>query len=500
MNLLSNLMFSFILAILSILSQMNVSTLERLGVGNDLHRITRSHSSQEGNFSDQELSFFFDWKKILEPCWDKISWQSSAEHKAAASRRTNAKYTKLIAKKLKLDGSISAVSVQTYAMDGKKKQEGGDSWRATLKGTSSQMAIVQDNIDGTYEILFRIYENGWYELEMMLEYSMCDGLRDPPMGWFESGDMQGHFQHSSHLGNNSDRILEKVTFVSFEIKNVETRRTNRKHEWGKVDHENGGLVGGDSLCKLRNGACQTVWDSFGSWKHVNGVYTWISKHNEGHSKWAKRKLHALWIYGDSISQRWWQSKFRRSICEQVFEYCRHTYTFTYENRDYNVSRINFGLPFNKTRFLDPIKKVLGNPRMKDDRSVFVINFGIHLILSLNFTDLKETVEKFAELIQDLRRRPGFTLPRIIWRTTTSTFPEARHLQNTPSARFLTNHRIQLFNAYANSRFCSIGIAIFDVYTVTSSYPPGCRDGVHFTAAVFKQANNEFGNYLQNCIY
>lgn len=453
--------------------------------------------ASSGNIKEPEIGFLFAWKRILEPCKNKTSWQSKGDLKMYM--RTNASITRIIDENIKIDGSVSSIVIQTYDMDGGKKFIGGDSWRAILTGTRVQMAIVQDNMDGTYEVLFRIYEDGQYHLEMLIEHSMCDGIKDPPLGWFEKGDMHGHSQHSDAIGPNKDYLLDKVKFKSFEVKGVKAIRKNTHCQRVYVNKK-GRNERGRTFYESSTKSCQLVWGSFGSWKKLNGRYRWLPAKGFKNRKLRRssHKLNTLWIYGDSISQRWWNTPFRREICRRLFKHCEHTYTFTYAQREYNVSHINFGRPFNKTRFLEPIKTTLNDRRMRNRRSVLVINFGIHLILSLNFTELRETVDKFAELIEQLKHDNANELPKTVWRTTTFTIPEAKKLRNTSSARFLTNQRIQLFNAYANSRFCSNGIDIFDVYTVTSSYPKGCRDGVHFRGDVFDQANKAFEAYLENC--
>ena len=492
----------------------DAATLKRIpskGHGNDEIYINPVHGGQR---SDPKINFLFDWKSILAPCKGNMTWQSKTDREIARSMRTNAKHTKIITENIRVDESFSSVVIQTYTLVGHKKYIGGDSWRASVTGTCNQFAIVRDNMDGTYEILFRIYEKGIYSLELHLEQSMCDGLRDPPSGWFEKGNMQGHLQSPNVLGNIDDFILEKVTFAPFEVKHIKKVTSNQRNLCPRMKFcqrdgwkEQGTRPESNDSCPktveihltTNKNECGLVWESLGRWKYLNGRYHWLRSQpmDKQRPRRNSKKFHTLWIYGDSISQRWWDSRFRRVLCRHLFKFCTHTYTFTYAQRNFNKSQIDFGHPFNKSRFLNPINKVLTDPRMKTERSTLVINFGIHLILNLNFTDLKDTVDKFAELIES-KQKAKQPLPKIIWRSTTSTIPEAKKLRNTVSARFLTNHRIRLFNAYANSRLCSTGIDIFDVFTVTASYPKGCSDGVHFLANAFNYPNQAFEFYLRNC--
>ena len=481
-------------------------------------QVTNDLSSNDCR-SSPEISFLFDWKSIVDPCKYSLSWLSRIDHEKALLMRTNARHTTMIAKNINVDGLMSSIVIQTYTGDGQKKTFGGDSWRGVLTGTNDQMVFVNDNMDGTYTIQFRIHENGRYKLEMVLEQSVCDGLRDPPPGWFEHGDMHGHFQSPKLLGPGNDYILEKVVFDVFEVNNMKKPITFKRNECHKektrrmayscrerswvpeeMDSKTSNTYMKTGQFKNRSG-CRLVWDSFGIWVNLKGEYIYFSESTSDSSNAAvgDQKFETLWIYGDSVSQRWWDSSFRKDVCKQLFKFCFHTYTFTYAERDFNKSHIDFGLPFNKSRFLDPIRIVLDDPHMKSQRSILVINFGIHLILSLNFTELRDTVDRFAQLIEKKRLAGEDAFPRVIWRTTTSTIPETRHLRNTFSARFLTNHRIRLFNAYANSRLCSVGIDILDVFAVTSSYPKACRDGVHFSQETFNYPNKAFEVFLKECM-
>ena len=56
-----------------------------------------------------------------------------------------------------------------------------------LEGPSYLAGTVFDHNDGTYEVLFLIKEPGVYKINMILDYTLCDGLIDPPIDWFQNG-------------------------------------------------------------------------------------------------------------------------------------------------------------------------------------------------------------------------------------------------------------------------------------------------------------------------
>ena len=48
-------------------------------------------------------------------------------------------------------------------------------------------ADVFDYNNGSYEALALIMDPGVYTLDIRLDYTLCDGLRNPPLEWFQKG-------------------------------------------------------------------------------------------------------------------------------------------------------------------------------------------------------------------------------------------------------------------------------------------------------------------------
>ena len=68
---------------------------------------------------------------------------------------------------------------------GQLKETGGDSWRVHIRqGPASLTPIVVDHNDGTYEVLFLALEPGNYSVQAILDFTLCDGFRDPPEDWY----------------------------------------------------------------------------------------------------------------------------------------------------------------------------------------------------------------------------------------------------------------------------------------------------------------------------
>lgn len=68
------------------------------------------------------------------------------------------------------------------------KRYGGDSWRVMVRSDPATVAAdIFDYNNGSYEALFLLMEPGLYTLDIKLDYTLCDGLRNPPVEWFHKG-------------------------------------------------------------------------------------------------------------------------------------------------------------------------------------------------------------------------------------------------------------------------------------------------------------------------
>ena len=57
------------------------------------------------------------------------------------------------------------------------------------EGPASLAPVVLDLNNGTYEVLFLPLEPGFYTAQVWLDYTLCDGLREPPADWFIHGKL-----------------------------------------------------------------------------------------------------------------------------------------------------------------------------------------------------------------------------------------------------------------------------------------------------------------------
>ncbi|EDO28660.1 predicted protein [Nematostella vectensis] len=136
-----------------------------------------------------------DWKQLLGPCSKNLTWSAKIMDKTL---RTSGNMSFISSWVLQTAGKFSRFYIQSVTAKGVEQTHGGDSWRVKISGTANVFANVFDLDNGLYEVLFLPMEAGEYTAQVMLDYSLCDGLRDPPPEWFIVGlRQQPHFRDLS---------------------------------------------------------------------------------------------------------------------------------------------------------------------------------------------------------------------------------------------------------------------------------------------------------------
>ena len=126
-----------------------------------------------------------DIDSILKPCFYNISWNGDSPNRQL---QTDAAKSFISLFEIRPAGQFSRFSIQTRTSNGELKLIGGDSWRVLLRGPATVSPTVFDHGNGTYEFLTLVMDPGVYKLDITLDYSLCDGYRDPPKNWFIVGE------------------------------------------------------------------------------------------------------------------------------------------------------------------------------------------------------------------------------------------------------------------------------------------------------------------------
>ena len=85
-------------------------------------------------------------------------------------------------------GQFSHIWIESRDTLGNAKTYGGDSWRVMVRSEIGAVAAdVFDHNNGSYEALVLLMAPGKFNLDVRLDYTLCDGFRNPPLKWFQMG-------------------------------------------------------------------------------------------------------------------------------------------------------------------------------------------------------------------------------------------------------------------------------------------------------------------------
>ena len=130
----------------------------------------------------------YDWKQLLRPCENETTWKQTTEWWKKRNRTDPVK-SFISLWEIKPAGQYSRFFIQSQNSLGISKNNGGDSWRVHICGPACLNPLVRDLGNGTYEVKFLALESGKYEARAFLDYTLCDGVKDPPPHWFIKGDL-----------------------------------------------------------------------------------------------------------------------------------------------------------------------------------------------------------------------------------------------------------------------------------------------------------------------
>ena len=86
-------------------------------------------------------------------------------------------------------GHFSKIYIQSVTVLNRTKTFGGDAWRMRVNGPADLVASVHDMENGTYQAMFLPMEPGTYSLKIVLDFTLCHGLKNPPPDWFSRGEV-----------------------------------------------------------------------------------------------------------------------------------------------------------------------------------------------------------------------------------------------------------------------------------------------------------------------
>ena len=129
-----------------------------------------------------------DWQRVRAPCSGLIEW-GSEKAGWGSDQRTDIDMCYISLWDIKPAGEFSKFHLSTQTSEGIPKTIGGDSWRVRVSGPEVATAHVEDLQNGTYQVMFLVTVPGQYLVKAMLEFSICEGLVEPPVDWFIKGNL-----------------------------------------------------------------------------------------------------------------------------------------------------------------------------------------------------------------------------------------------------------------------------------------------------------------------
>lgn len=153
------------------------------------------------------------------------------------------------------------------------------------------------------------------------------------------------------------------------------------------------------------------------------LFAEIDRKDNSQRKLVKRKpkFSKLLIYGDSQADRLYRSLKNTSVCKNLFESCAvrkmWVYGFTGETVKWDK------LDFDYRRIVVDVRKNLEDSSM-DEKSVMLLNLGLHYVDSTNFTNYQKLIKGIIQLLNEKTKtkngKETLKYPaRIIWKTSTA---------------------------------------------------------------------------------
>ena len=126
----------------------------------------------------------YDWRNVIGRCLQHMKWDAKPLN---AKLQTEAHKSYVKEMDIRPAGFFSKIYIQSVSVKNVNKTTGGDSWRVNIRGPSNMAATVYDLTNGLYKAVFLPQEPGKYWAEIILDYTLCEGLKDPPLDWFIRG-------------------------------------------------------------------------------------------------------------------------------------------------------------------------------------------------------------------------------------------------------------------------------------------------------------------------
>ena len=151
----------------------------------------------------------------------------------------------------------------------------------------------------------------------------------------------------------------------------------------------------------------------------------------------------LWIYGDSVSRRLFQSVKTRPLCKSLYKKCGNSYMWIYHahNKQLNIA-MEKDLDFRPQKVIKTITDVLHTPEMQQQESVLLLNLVLHFVKAVNFTTYQRLINDLIPVLKETEVSHGERVPKykakIIWKSSTALCKEKASSSKETDFRFFTS--------------------------------------------------------------
>ena len=156
------------------------------------------------------------------------------------------------------------------------------------------------------------------------------------------------------------------------------------------------------------------------------------------------KSGTLWIYGDSLSMRFYKSVMTRPLCNSLYQKCRNSYMWIYpaHNKGLDIT-LEKDLDFRPEKVIDTVVNVLRKPEMQKEESTLLLNLVLHFSKTVNFTTYQRLIDDLILVLKEKKlthngERVLKYKAKIIWRSSTAICKERASSLKRTDFRFYTS--------------------------------------------------------------
>ena len=151
-----------------------------------IENVTKDVTKTDVEYPIQGETYLKPWKQLLTSCEEKMFFQKHFN----MSNITSAEESEIV---LVRPINKTSLYLKLYSRNKRKeyKTVGGDFWKITVYNKYISFVVdMIDNNDGSYEAVIKSDRDGEYNIKLVLFFSDCEGLMDPPSNYFKIGNSE----------------------------------------------------------------------------------------------------------------------------------------------------------------------------------------------------------------------------------------------------------------------------------------------------------------------